>query len=855
MKARILLLEDNEHEEVNAPSIVPVEETMESKIGLKDDLEGADDSNDPLPSTKPVGDIEADPLDEYMKEIETQAVPQDKGQHKEDLDDMDWEPASDLEDEDYQQQFMAAFKENFTHIDSVPTLAESASKPQVMHQEDDDAAWELLLMEEDDENYLRLVSVTQQKRASEKRELPTVDHSQVAYTPFRKDLYIPCPDVSRLSAEEVITLREDLGGINVRGKRCPAPISNWYQCGLSDKVLKELDRKQFKGPFPIQAQAIPAIMAGRDVIGIAETGSGKTLAYLLPMFRHVLDQSPVADGEGPIAVIMSPTRELTTQIYKEAKVNATQGFCKHLNIRTACVYGGSGVTGQLAELKRGVEVVVCTPGRMIDVLCLSNGKITNLRRVTYLVVDEADRMFDLGFEPQIMKIVDGCQPGRQTVMFSATFPKHVEKLAKRILTKPVEILVGLRNQTCQFVEQFVEVVSEEDKFPRLLEVLKEWYSKGNILIFVERHNEADELFLDLVQAGFDCLVLHGQHDQTDRDGTIADFKKGVKTVLVATSIAARGLDVKSLVLVINYRCPNHMEDYIHRIGRTGRAGKKGTSITFITPEEMKYAYELVRVLEQSNQEVPEELQELALEFKQKVEDGEAKPYRSRGFGGKGFKFVQEEVEQIRESRKKRKKDFVFSDSDTDSSGGEEKSQAKTSDMTIADLIKDKNVRNAAMSAAQTAAKAAILSGNPDKALSAAKEAIELVVMKLKSEPDVDAGIENVLKIRDEWVVKSAEDSGKSWVELDINDYPLTARSKVMSRDYLNTINDLTGCSISVRGTYIDPKKKLGMGQHRLHLFIEGPSRQHCNNARNEIKRFLEEITPNSYTNQLALMPF
>lgn len=145
----------------------------------------------------------------------------------------------------------------------------------------------------------------------------------MVYAPFRKDLYIPCPDVSRLSAEEITALREESGGINVRGKRCPAPITNWYQCGLSDKVLKELDKKQFKGPFPIQAQAIPAIMAGRDVIGIAETGSGKTLAYLLPLFRHVLDQSPVADGEGPIAIIMSPTRELTSQIYKEAKVVAT----------------------------------------------------------------------------------------------------------------------------------------------------------------------------------------------------------------------------------------------------------------------------------------------------------------------------------------------------------------------------------------------------------------------------------------------------------------------------------------------------------------------------------------------------
>lgn len=578
-------------------------------------------------------------------------------------------------------------------------------------------------------------------------------------------------------------------------------------------------------------------MSGRDAIGIAETGSGKTLAYLLPMFRHIQDQRPLEDGEGPISLILAPTRELAFQIFSECK-----SYSKNLAIRCVCVYGGSGVSTQLTELRRGAEIVICTPGRMIDVLSLSNGKITNLRRVSYLVIDEADRMFDMGFEPQINKIVQACRKDRQTVMFSATFPKNVEKLAKNILTGPVEIVVGGRNKTCQNVEQFVEVIEDDEKFSRLVEILEDWYGRGNILIFVERHNEADDLYADLHKEGYECLVLHGGHDQVDRDFTISDFKKAEKSVLVATSIAARGLDVKNLVLVINYRCPNHMEDYIHRIGRTGRAGNKGTAITFISREEMKYAWELSKVLEHSHQNVSEELQDLALEFKQMVDDGEAKPYRSRGFGGKGFKFSKEEVQKVKDTRKKHKKDYVFSESDTDSDPEDEK-VVKRSEMTIGEYIKDPKVRGAAMSAAQTAAKAAIMSGNSSGAILAAKEAIELIVMKMKAEPTVEEGLSNALKIRDEWISKSAEASGKSVLELDINDYPLSARTRVMSRDYLNTINDLTGSVVTVRGTYVDPSRKTGIGQRRLHLFIEGPSKMHCNSARNEIKRFLEDLSP------------
>jgi len=201
---------------------------------------------------------------------------------------------------------------------------------------------------------------------------------------------------------------------------------------------------------------------------------------------------------------------------------------------------------------------------------LFTGRVTNLRRTTYIVLDEADRMFDMGFEPQVMRIVDNIRPDRQTVMFSATFPRQMEALARRILNKPIEIQVGGRSVVCKDVEQHVVVLEEDKKFLKLLEVLGIFQEKGSIIVFVERQESADELLKDLMKASYPCMSLHGGIDQIDRDSTIHDFKSGRVKLLVATSVAARGLDVKDLIVVVNYDCPNHYEDYVHRCGRTGR---------------------------------------------------------------------------------------------------------------------------------------------------------------------------------------------------------------------------------------------------------------------------------------------
>jgi ATP-dependent RNA helicase DDX46/PRP5 len=268
--------------------------------------------------------------------------------------------------------------------------------------------------------------------------------------------------------------------------------------------------------------------------------------------------------------------------------------------------GGSSISEDIANMKRGADIVVCTPGRMIDLLTANNGRVTNLRRCTYLVLDEADRMFDMGFEPQVMKIYNNIRPDAQKVLFSATFPKLMEGLARKLLVRPLEITVGGRS-----------VVAPDTKFNRLLEILGEANNNTpegedfRALIFVDRQEYADDLFRDLLQRGYVCSSLHGGKEQVDRDEAIKNFKAGDVPIMVATSVAARGLDVLSLKMVINYDAPNHLEDYVHRAGRTGRAGNKGTAITFITPQQDRYAVDIMRALEASNAFISDELKALA----------------------------------------------------------------------------------------------------------------------------------------------------------------------------------------------------------------------------------------------------
>ncbi|CAH2043936.1 unnamed protein product, partial [Iphiclides podalirius] len=508
--------------------------------------------------------------------------------------------------------------------------------------------------------------------SKQRKELAKVDHASLHYMPYRKAFYTEVSELSRMTPEEVEAYRVELEGIRVKGKGCPKPIKTWAHCGISKKEMDILKKLNFEKPTPIQAQAIPAIMSGRDLIGIAKTGSGKTLAFILPMFRHVLDQPPLEDTDGPISLIMTPTRELCMQIGKDIKK-----FAKSLGLRVVCVYGGTGISEQIAELKRGAEMIVCTPGRMIDMLAANSGRVTNLRRVTYVVLDEADRMFDMGFEPQVMKIIDNIRPDRQTVMFSATFPRQMEALARRILQKPIEIQVGGRSIVCKEVEQHVAILEEDAKFFKLLELLGLYSQMGSIIVFVDKQENADSLLKDLMKASYSCMSLHGGIDQFDRDSTIVDFKSGKVRLLVATSVAARGLDVKQLVLVVNYDCPNHYEDYVHRCGRTGRAGNKGYAWTFLTPEQGRYAGDVLRAFEVAGATPPPELRRLWEQYKEAQEKDGKKVHTGGGFSGKGFKFDESEAQAASEKKKYQKAALGLQDSDDEDVEGDLDQQIET----------------------------------------------------------------------------------------------------------------------------------------------------------------------------------
>ena len=736
----------------------------------------------------------------------------------------------------------------------------------------------------DDELATALLSIA---RKNKKKDLPKVDHKSITYEPFRKNFYVEVPELGKMTTEEVNAFREDLGSIKVKGKNCPKPVKSWAQCGLSAKVLDVIKKCGYEKPTPIQAQAIPAVMSGRDLIGIARTGSGKTLAFLLPLFRHILDQPPLDYDDGPISLILSPTRELALQIYAECKK-----FCKPLKLRVVCVYGGTGISDQIADLKRGAEIVVCTPGRMIDMLAANSGKVTNMRRVTYVVLDEADRMFDMGFEPQVTKIVQTVRPDRQTVMFSATFPRQMEALARKILTKPIEVQVGGRSVVCKDVEQSVIKIDEDKKFFKLLELLGIYQSQGGVLVFVERQAAADNLVRDLMKVGYPCMALHGGMDQYDRDTTIADFKKGVTSLLVATSVAARGLDVKELILVVNYDCPNHYEDYVHRCGRTGRAGNKGYAYTFIMPSQQRFSGEVIKALELSGAPVPSDVEEMWKVYQAAVKgtkiEGQMKTKRRRaiGFTGKGFKFDAKEAAKDTEAKLKQKSALGLADSDD-----EDEFALLTMDKTLEELFSGSarlvdpnapqwNIQRTAPPNAAASKSLAAASRIADKilmsknivagggAVTAAQEAASSVmkgeevnvtgaVLASQIAASINAKVgsgpakADYLPVGTVLPKRGTDEDGEGQPggtkelmryeeEIEINGFPQQIRFRITTREVLDDVGEYSESYVSVRGIYIPPGAKPKEGEKPLHLKIEAKSERSVALAKQEVKRVIKE---------------
>ncbi|KAF5857723.1 ATP-dependent RNA helicase dbp2 [Aspergillus alliaceus] len=421
---------------------------------------------------------------------------------------------------------------------------------------------------------------------------------------FEKSFYKEHPDVAERSQRDVDDFRKK-HEMAVQGKNVPRPVETFDEAGFPQYVLSEVKAQGFERPTAIQSQGWPMALSGRDVVGIAETGSGKTLTYCLPAIVHINAQPLLAPGDGPIVLVLAPTRELAVQIQAEITK-----FGKSSRIRNTCVYGGVPKGPQIRDLSRGVEVCIATPGRLIDML--EAGR-TNLRRVTYLVLDEADRMLDMGFEPQIRKIISQIRPDRQTCMWSATWPKEVRQLASDFLNDYIQVNIGSMDLSANHrITQIVEVVSDFEKRDKMIKHLEKIMENraNKCLIFTGTKRIADEITRFLRQDGWPALSIHGDKQQQERDWVLNEFKAGKSPIMVATDVASRGIDVRDITHVLNYDYPNNSEDYVHRIGRTGRAGAKGTAITFFTTDNSKQARDLVTILTEAKQQIDPRLAEM-----------------------------------------------------------------------------------------------------------------------------------------------------------------------------------------------------------------------------------------------------
>lgn len=614
----------------------------------------------------------------------------------------------------------------------------------------------------EEENAEKLLKIISEKN---KKDVPEHEFSTET---FVKKFYKTSDLIKSFTDEEVKKLRE-YDSVNIKGKNVLNPILEWSHLGFPSSIYSVLQKLKFDSPTPIQCEALPHIMDGNDFIGIAKTGSGKTIAFLLPLFRQLLSNESIKDhnypGSIPRAIIITPTRELALQIAKTAKP-----FADSLNLKICKCYGGQSISKQISDLKAKADIIIGTPGRIIDLLCTNSGRILKLSNVTYLVMDEADRMFDMGFEPQILKILKVIRPDRQTVLFSATFPPKIQSLARKILNDPIEVLIGSKNLVNENIEQHFEVVPDSDsKFSKLLQILGAKYNEknGKVLIFMERQDGCDKMVRKLLSRGYAVMSLHGGKDQNERGGTIKDFKNGIIDIIIATSIASRGLDVDNLNLVINYDAPSHIEDYVHRVGRTGRGGKSGEAYTILTPDQEKCASDLVRVLKASKQEIPTNLVEMAENFESKIKGGDVK--FSSGFGGKGL----EKLQAIRDNNETIEKQIYLKDN-----GGENDENGKSN---VDSNLDSNNVNGFGLD----------------------------VLKNFKVEYSTEA---------------RGLDATSYHAKLNVNDLPSTTRWFVTTHENYLRVIELTGASVTTKGRYYPPGQEPKAGEDpKLYVLVEGPN--------------------------------
>ena len=394
--------------------------------------------------------------------------------------------------------------------------------------------------------------------------------------------------------------------------------------GLSPDILRAVAEQGYREPTPIQQQAIPAVMEGRDLMASAQTGTGKTAGFTLPLLQHLITRQPHAKGRRPVrALILTPTRELAAQIGENVR-----DYSKYLNIRSLVVFGGVSINPQMMKLRGGVDVLVATPGRLLD---LEHQNAVKLDQVEILVLDEADRMLDMGFIHDIRRVLTKLPAKRQNLLFSATFSDDIKALAEKLLHNPLEIEVARRNTASDQVTQHVHFVDKKRK----RELLSHMIGKGNwqqVLVFTRTKHGANHLAEQLNKDGIRSAAIHGNKSQGARTRALADFKSGDIRVLVATDIAARGLDIEELPHVVNYELPNVPEDYVHRIGRTGRAAATGEALSLVCVDEHKLLRDIEKLLKK-------EIPRIAIPGYEPDPSIKAEPIQNgrqqRGGGGRG----------------------------------------------------------------------------------------------------------------------------------------------------------------------------------------------------------------------------
>ena len=630
-------------------------------------------------------------------------------------------------------------------------------------------------------HFRKLAKMKQLKKVTE------VKYDRDSLEPFQKEFYVEQDDVKNMSPEEIAEVRLNMDNLIIKGSGCPNPVTRWSQLGLNTQMMNVITNQlNFKLLTPIQSQALPAIMSGRDVIGISKTGSGKTISYLLPLLRQIKVQRDLGPTEtGPLGLIMAPTRELAQQIYQEAKLFIGQDK----SMSCICCTGGSELKTQIQSFKRGVKIVIATPGRFIDLLTLNGGKLVDTRRITFVVIDEADRLFDMGFEPQITQIMKSIRPDKQCALFSATFPTKLRNFAMRVLRKPLSITVNSANMVNEKIEQsFVLCDTPAGKFGVLTSILRnqeevreqqlinsEEAEESNTgdektIIFVASQQICDIIEDQLSRHGFNTIAIHAGKTFQERVNNLEKFKTTPNSILLCTEVMSRGLNVPEVSLVVIFNAIKTFAQYVHTTGRTARGDHRGKAVSILDPDDLTAAYILTKTMRPEQLEAHSASQVSALQamsgkFKEGLESGKYK--LSTGFGGKGLDNLDSKRE-VKEQEERQQYEKVSGVVVTDN-----KDAQKQSDSNSADDAND-----------------------------------EIDIPKLHY-TIVSS------KIADDSTVYSAK--------INMNDLPQVVRWEASKNTTLSFIKNETGCSVTTRGKYYPPGEGplTDKDPEKLYLLVEG----------------------------------